>query len=150
MELSPNFDLVEFACKCPGWCNLSHTKIHRYKTLNDIPPAERKIALRLMKLCTSVLELVRAKFGKAVTILSGYRCPRWNARCGGATRSKHMNGEAADIFIKDQNLREVYNYGVKHVLAVGGSEFYEEQRFVHFDIRPKAKPTDPPVHWEGH
>lgn len=149
MELSPNFDLIEFSCKCPGWCDLSHTKAGAYQSISDIPSGSRKIVERLQKLCQSILEVVRAKVGKPVTILSGYRCPRWNSKVGGAQRSRHMNGEASDIFVANADLRALFEWACKNIKAVGGAEFYENQRFVHLDIRPKANPSDPPVRWEG-
>ena len=62
--------------------------------------------------------------------------------------SKHMTGEASDNYAKT-NLRKLYEWAIQHD-PVGGCEYYEDQRFVHTDIRPKARPSDPPVHWEGH
>lgn len=150
MELSPNFDLIEFACKCPGWCGLSHTKAGSIRSMNDVPQDCKKVVEKLQKLCQSVLEVVRAKVGKPVTILSGYRCPRWNAKVGGVQRSRHMNGEASDIFVADTDLRALLEWACKSIKAVGGTEFYEDQRFIHLDIRPKANPNDPPARWEGH
>lgn len=149
MDLSPNFDLIEFACKCPGWCELSHTKVGSYRSMGDVPEGSRKIVEKLSKLCQSVLEVVRAKVGKPVTILSGFRCPRWNAKVGGVQRSRHMSGEASDIFIQGADLKSVFEWACANIKAVGGAEFYEVQRFIHLDIRAKAKPNDPPARWEG-
>lgn len=43
------------------------------------------------------LERLRAIVGKPLKIVSGYRCPWWNAKVGGAKASQHMKGTAADI-----------------------------------------------------
>lgn len=48
-------------------------------------------------LVEAVLDPVREKFGKPITVNSGYRCPRHNAAVGGVPNSQHMRGEAADI-----------------------------------------------------
>jgi uncharacterized protein YcbK (DUF882 family) len=52
----------------------------------------------------------RDHFGKAVTINSGYRCPTHNASVGGASKSNHMDGEAADIKIKGITPLELAQY----------------------------------------
>lgn len=44
------------------------------------------------------LELLRArKGGRPLRIISGYRDPAHNKRVGGATQSRHLHGDAADI-----------------------------------------------------
>ena len=48
-------------------------------------------------LVEAVLDPAREKFGKPITVNSGYRCPRHNAAVGGVPNSQHMRGEAADV-----------------------------------------------------
>jgi len=43
------------------------------------------------------LELVRALTGAPIIISSGYRSPLVNKAVGGATKSQHLTGQAADI-----------------------------------------------------
>ena len=43
------------------------------------------------------LEKLRAVVGMPLYINSGYRCPPYNKRIGGAPKSQHMQGKAADI-----------------------------------------------------
>lgn len=43
------------------------------------------------------LEQLRAIVGRPLKIVSGYRCPWWNARVGGAPQSRHLKGDAADL-----------------------------------------------------
>jgi len=52
---------------------------------------------KAIDLCESVLEPLRAHFGKPVIITSGYRSDKLNRAIGGARRSQHSAGEAADI-----------------------------------------------------
>jgi zinc D-Ala-D-Ala carboxypeptidase len=43
------------------------------------------------------LERLRAKVGRPLRIVSGYRCPPHNAAIGGASDSQHVYAAAADI-----------------------------------------------------
>lgn len=51
----------------------------------------------LQRLCTEVLEPLRAHLGHPITINSGYRCPALNKAVGGVPNSFHLTGRAADI-----------------------------------------------------
>lgn len=48
-------------------------------------------------LVENVLDPLREKYGKPIRVNSGYRCPKHNLAVGGASRSQHLLGEAADI-----------------------------------------------------
>jgi len=48
-------------------------------------------------LCYEVLEPVRAKFDKPVTITSGYRSPELSEAIGSKSTSQHCKGEAVDM-----------------------------------------------------
>lgn len=63
--------------------------------IDNLPSDAHLVSLTL--LCEKVLEPVRAHYGSAVTINSGYRGPVLNKAVGGAATSQHCNGEAADI-----------------------------------------------------
>lgn len=64
----------------------------------DNTPGEKEIE-NLKLLCENVLEKIRINFGRPVTVNSGYRGPKLNKAIGGAKRSQHMTGQAADIEI---------------------------------------------------
>ena len=63
--------------------------------IDNTPPTEAIEKLR--DLVQNVLQPVREKYGKPITINSGYRCPELNEAVGGAPTSQHMTGEAADL-----------------------------------------------------
>jgi uncharacterized protein YcbK (DUF882 family) len=44
-----------------------------------------------------VLERLRAHSGRPLVVVSGYRCPEYNARVGGIRSSQHLHGRAADV-----------------------------------------------------
>lgn len=58
-------------------------------------------------LIENTLDPIREKWGKAITVSSGYRCKRLNELVGGASASSHLTGQAADITVggKDENRR---------------------------------------------
>ena len=51
----------------------------------------------LTALVGAVLDPLREKWGKPITVNSGYRCPELNRAVGGVATSQHVKGEAADI-----------------------------------------------------
>ena len=52
---------------------------------------------RLTELVANVLDPLREAYGKPIRVTSGYRCAKLNKIVGGAARSAHMYGYAADI-----------------------------------------------------
>ena len=62
----------------------------------DNKPSER-IVENLQQLVTHVLDPLRELWQQPIIVTSGYRCPRLNAAVGGAARSQHCLGQAADI-----------------------------------------------------
>ena len=76
-KLSTNFKSTEFDCHGSGCC--SSTLI------------EEKLV--------DYLQTIRSHFNKPVKVSSAYRCIKHNKAVGGATSSRHMNGQAADIYI---------------------------------------------------
>jgi len=101
MQLSKNFSLEEMI--------KSKTAV-RWGFEEQFQPSEL-IVNNLTILCNKVLQPIRDVLKGTVTVTSGYRCPRANAKVGGAytivdgkpvQSSQHTMGKAADIeFIKD-------------------------------------------------
>ena len=96
MLLSPHFALGEFL--------RSGTAI---KYGIDNTPQQAIIIIRLMTLCEVVLEPLRQHCG-IITITSGYRCPQLNLAVHGAPASQHTLGEAADIFVPNEETLQKY------------------------------------------
>jgi hypothetical protein len=87
MQLSKHFTLEEF--------EKSQTAT-RKGIKNKAGSGEIK---NLGDLCYEVLEPVRAKFDKPVTITSGYRSPELSEAIGSKATSQHCKGEAVDFEI---------------------------------------------------
>jgi uncharacterized protein YcbK (DUF882 family) len=58
----------------------------------------------------SVLEEVRANFRSPITITSGCRCAKHNAKIKGSKNSQHLFGRAADFSVRNVSPIEVYNF----------------------------------------
>lgn len=85
-KISDNFSREEFACKCG--CGFNTVDVELVKVLEDI----------------------RKYFGKPIHINSGCRCVTHNKAEGGGPTSKHLQGIAADIVVKDINETIVADY----------------------------------------
>lgn len=81
----------------------------------------------------TVLQKVRAHFGKSVTITSAYRTPTKNKACGGSTYSQHLYGRAADVKISGVSPKKVAAYAETLLKNKGGIGIYPT--FTHIDTR---------------
>lgn len=70
--------------------------------IDNMPPQEA--VERINALVSSLLQPLRLLYGKPVAVTSGYRCEELNRLVKGAANSQHMKGEAADIYVADQQL----------------------------------------------
>lgn len=89
----------------------------------------------------TVLHAIRNHFGVPVTINSGYRTYAHNKKQGGASKSQHMLGKAADIVVKGKTPKEVFEYA-KTLTGAKGIGLYKS--FVHVDVRDGNRTT-----WNG-
>lgn len=120
MQLTKNFKLSEFLSK-----NDKGTKPSYMVLINLAKLAQR-------------LQVIRDLTGQQIIITSGYRSPEYNAQIGGAKKSQHCLGTAADIKIAGMSPARVQEY-LKN--WSGGLGSYAT--FTHIDIR------DTKVRWNG-
>ncbi len=104
-SLSTNFNLVEFASKDGADKVLVHPAL------------------------IEGLEEIRAHFGRAVFVNSGYRTAKHNKKVGGAQNSRHKFGLAADIMIKGVQPHKIAEKAER--LGFGGIGRY--RTFIHVD-----------------
>jgi uncharacterized protein YcbK (DUF882 family) len=81
----------------------------------------------------AVLQKIRTRFGKSVTITSAYRTPTKNKACGGSPYSQHLYGKAADVKISGISPKKVAAYAETVLKNKGGIGTYST--FVHVDVR---------------
>ena len=87
MQLSKHFQLKEF----------TKSQIASRNGFKNLPSAGD--IKNLENLCYEILEPVRAKFDKPVTITSGYRSLETNRKLGSSDSSQHTKGQAVDFEI---------------------------------------------------
>jgi len=80
------------------------------------------------------LEQLRVLIGQPLIITSGYRCPTHNRAVGGAAKSQHVLGTAADISARGIGVDKLA--GAAEQVGFGGIGLYHRQNFVHVDVRP--------------
>lgn len=122
--LTPHFTRREF--RCPH--------------LRDDDPVWSNI-LRVAE----ALEVLRDVIKRPIYVISGYRCPECNQKCGGVPKSQHLVGKAADIRVAGLSIKEIA--GIleelmeKRAIPRGGIGLYYRGRpnqgreFLHYDIR---------------
>ncbi len=105
-QLSKNFNLREFQCRCCSQAKVSSRLVERLQQLRD-------------------------RVGVPVMVTSGYRCPTHNRNVGGAPNSFHPQGLAADVRTGRHTPRELARLGEQ--LGFNGIGIYSN--FVHLDLR---------------
>lgn len=111
--LTKHFKRSEFKCKCGKYCDGYPTE-----------PSEELL---------QVLEKIREHFDAPVSVNSGVRCKQHNANVGGASKSQHMYGTAADIKVKGVTPKAVADYAETLLPNTGGIGRYPT--FTHVDVR---------------
>lgn len=120
MKENKYFKLDEFKCKC-GKCEMPENM-----------PSDELVDL---------LVEIREYYDKPVKIKSGYRCKEHNRAVGGAPRSRHLVGDAADFIVRGVLTKEVYEHVIKTYndrgcgIAICVNESYAYAGFVHLDTR---------------
>ena len=119
MKLTTNFSLSEFNKR-------------NYNVPTDV--------LRNLIELAKNLQVLRDEVKKPIKITSGYRPAELNAKVGGATKSRHITGEAADFKIEGYTPKQVAAIIEKLIAAgkmkQGGIGTYST--WVHYDVRGTA------------
>ena len=119
MQITKNFNLSEFQCKCG--CKMPS------KVVNNI------------LLLAEQLQVLRDALDCPVDLTNAYRCETHNKEVGGAKNSQHLLGKAADIQIDYLTPREISTtieiFIDEGIMLQGGLATYPT--FVHYDIRKK-------------
>ena len=86
------------------------------------------------------LQVLRDEVRKPIKITSGYRPAELNAKVGGATKSRHITGQAADFKIEGYTPKQVAAIIEKLIaegkMKQGGLGIYST--WVHYDTRGTA------------
>ncbi len=91
------------------------------------------------------LDLLRRAWGGPVRVNSGFRCAAHNAAVGGAGRSRHLVGCAADVAPVSTGGWGDFSALARRLCALPGWELLVRDRFVHIGV-PVAESG---ALWEG-
>ena len=109
VSLAKNFKVREFACK------------------------DGSDAVFVSPDLVDLLQKIRDRFGKPVTVHSAYRTPAYNKKVDGAAQSRHLYGQAADISISGVSPKAVADFAETLLPGSGGIGIYSS--FTHVDVR---------------
>ena len=119
MKLTNNFNLSEF-------------NKHNFTLTETV--------LRNIQELAKNLQVLRDEVKKPIKITSGYRDPSFNKKIGGATQSRHLTGQAADLKIEGYTPKQVAAIIEKLIAAgkmkQGGLGIYST--WIHYDVRGTA------------
>jgi hypothetical protein len=102
MKVSPHFTFA------------SLTRTDHRAFLDEQAAAPASVRINLVRLAVDILEPIVSLCGP-IAINSAYRCPSLNKAIGGAAKSQHMDGLAADIVPTELDLVDAY----KRILQSG-------------------------------
>ena len=111
-DLSENFSRPEFACRCGCGFDTVDTKLLDY------------------------LQMLRDRTEAKITINSSCRCAKHNLSVGGAEKSQHLVGRAADIVVEGMTPQEVYAILDVQIMPSNSGGLKRYNSFVHVDSRP--------------
>jgi uncharacterized protein YcbK (DUF882 family) len=112
MNLAPNFTKAEMQCHCCGLCLMQD---------------------KFME----TLQALRKDWGRSISVSSGYRCKIHNQMVGGAPKSQHVLGNAADLGISHLSEDEKNTFLVlcrQHFTGIGIAK-----SFIHVDLGTKRE-----------
>jgi zinc D-Ala-D-Ala carboxypeptidase len=103
MKLSKNFTLEE----------MRYSETATLYSIDNYPNAIE--VGRLGMLAKNVLQPIRDYYGKSVLVTSGFRCMELNRAIGGANKSQHLKGEAADIVVAKDKIGILFEWTVENI-----------------------------------
>lgn len=132
----PMVEVVSYSLKNDGSKYLTKNfQVKEFKCNDGTDP------IFIAKELPMVLQYIRMRVGKAVTINSAYRTANYNKKVGGVDGSQHCYGTAADIAVKGYTPKQVAAIAREIMPDWGGVGIYDT--FTHVDVR--AEKAD----WNG-
>ena len=104
----------------------------------DNTPTDQ-VEKNLKALVENVLDPVREKLGRPITVNCGYRSPKLNNAVGGVSNSQHVTGEAADIESYNNLVlaKTIYELGVFDQLILEFPDAFGVPSWIHVSYSQK-------------
>lgn len=99
-----------------------------------IPPANSRVRIKLLQTAREFQRL-RDAWGKPLGVTSFYRPEPINAEVGGVPGSRHVSGEAFDVYPIDDSLERFYRWARVRWTGGFGDGRSPDRGFLHFDTR---------------
>ena len=125
MRLSPNFTLEE----------MTRSQTASRREIDNTPDLQE---IENLKILCLLLEKIRAGQNGAVIVSSGFRSYTLNKAIGGASKSAHMDGLAADIKIVGKSSRETALWIRDNLKGEYDTNILEFGRWVHIAIAKES------------
>lgn len=114
----------------------SQKKVREHFTVREFACKDGSDLVLIDEKLADLLENIRKHFEKPVHINSAFRTESWNDKVGGRRYSRHLTGEAADIWVKDVKPHNVALYADSILGETGGIICYTN--FTHIDVRKSS------------
>jgi len=116
-DLTKNFSKSEFDCNCG--CDMPEDVFDN------------------VKLHAKNLQVIRDFLNESIRINSGYRCPSYNSKVGGASKSQHLTGNASDLVAHDHTPKQLADVieGLIRIRAIEEGGLGRYDTFTHYDRR---------------
>lgn len=116
-DLTKNFSKSEFDCNCG--CDMPEDVFDN------------------VKLHAKNLQVIRDFLNESIRINSGYRCPSYNYKVGGASKSQHLTGNASDLVAHDHTPKQLADVieGLIRIGAIEEGGLGRYDTFTHYDRR---------------
>lgn len=128
-KIIEDYNLTKYDNKIEDFNLTKNFKLSEFNCQGQFPPGEfwdniEEVAIQLQK--------VRDILGRPIIITSGYRTPEYNKLIGGAVRSQHLLGKAADSKCVGVNTYKYLAYLIKYTNFQG---FGISNSYIHTDTR---------------
>lgn len=103
--------------------------------LYHIDNTPTKEVIENLKKVMYILDIARVYIGKPILVNSGYRCEKLNKKVGGASKSMHIKGLAADFRTKEEkDINTMFEFLKRNQKKFKIIELINYTTFIHMGI----------------